>query len=292
MGNSEKLLRLRTKCFEAYEDVCKNRQFLLMVPTNDLTQQVIPVILPSTDLLKKADNLLPPLFAPLGGQAKINPLILAPAIQILEPTTTKTSTTTSTTTTTVEPLITTTSPTTAIPSVNSTSYNEEIGNINDTINNETVIQTLNTTDDIDSIQIMSSESKPISTPQKPNYNSSQESLNTSAFAIAEIKDQTTTQKPSILVLNMEESPPSVIPPNSADDSKNNNVPIKTEYATIEYISNIGNKGDHEMASPPDVLIDEDSKSNSIHEEYHTKVLTDYDNAPQSLLQPDEPPENP
>lgn len=86
---------------------------------------------------------------------------------------------------------------------------------------------------------------------------------------------------------MDDSPPSVMPP----DAKSNNVP-KTEYATVEYIANMGNHDSHELVPPPDVLIDEDSKSNSIHEEYHTQVITDYDNAPQNLLQPDEPPENP
>lgn len=270
MANTEKRIRLRTKCFEVYDvqDVCKNRQFILMVPTIDQTQQVIPVI-------------LPPLFAPLG-QSNMKPLILAPAIQIIEPITTTTTTSTTTTTTTKPPTTTSIPPLTT--SIIPMKTNE---NLNDTNDNETLLQKNNYVDDI-KIITEHVTATPITTATL-NSNSTQTTRNINDF-----NDQTTTQKPSIFVLNMEDTPPSVLPSNHAIESNSNNVP-KTEYATVEFIPTLENHNSPELEQPqqpPDVLIDEDSKSNSVHEEYHTKVITDYDNAPQSLLQPDEPPENP
>lgn len=278
MANTEKRIRLRTKCFEGYEDVCKNRQFVLVVPSNDLTQQVIPVILPSTDLLKKADTLLPPLFAPLGGQGNIKPLILAPAIQILEPTTPTTTTTTmaatsTTPTTTESPPITTLTP--SLPAMQS---NETILHINETTHNETVVTVFQLNENIENLHRAS---------KVPTLTQPPETLSVQTTTGEFHHVHPTTLKPSILVLNMEDTAPSVIPSNASIAAQSQNVP-KTEYATVEYTPN-----SPDVAVPaPNLLIDDDSKSNSIHGEFHTKVLTDIDNAPQSLLQPDEPPENP
>lgn len=310
MQNTEKRIRLRTKCFEAYEELCKSRQYILMLPPSvDLgQQQVIPLIVPSTELLKQADNILPPLFAPLaGGGANIQPLIIkAPAIKIIEapaslalPTLTQAAATTTTTTTTTTSTSTTTT-TTPAPIISGNSVNSLLTSptvkslkqlvapdtMNETNDNETLHQSYElqtTTEHVKIIEEVTATKLPLT-----NANSSVEVPLEGAEGLS--GDNISTQKPSILVVNIDDADASNVASNPVVDS---------EYATVvEYIPNPEISSPQVVETeppqppPPDVLIDEDSKSNAIHEEYHTKILADYGSAPQNLLQPVEPPENP
>ncbi|XP_061392233.1 leucine-rich repeats and immunoglobulin-like domains protein 1 [Musca vetustissima] len=302
MKNTEKQLRLRTKCFEAYEEVCQSRQYILMLPSVNLSQQqVIPVIVPSTELLKKADNLLPPLFAPLaGGAANIKPLIITPAIKIVEapvisiPLTTTSTTTTTTTTTTPAPTTTTTS-TIATTTADTTNYplnaamprSTQVEQMNETNDNETQNPTIELTNHRDKPSLTGNDQlTTTATTQMPTLN-----LTSSVDEVAaELPhDSVVTQNPAILVVNIDNA--------AVSDVLHSNPVAESKYSTVEYIPNLEKIGDPLEAEspqqpPPEVLIEEDSKSNAIHEEYHNNVMTDYGSAPQNLLQPDEPPENP
>lgn len=302
MQNTEKRIRLRTKCFEAYEELCKTRQYILMLPPSvDLGQQVIPVIVPSSELLKQADNILPPLFAPLtGGGANIQPLIIkAPAIKLIEApaslalptltqaaaattTTTTTTTTSTTTTTTPAPIISGNSVNSllASPTVKSLKQLVAPDTMNETNDNETLHQSYEMQTTTEHVKIIEEVTKKLPPTNEVPLEGA-EGLS---------GDNISTQKPSILVVNIDDADASNVASNPVVDS---------EYATVvEYIPNPEKSSPQVVETeppqppPPDVLIDEDSKSNAIHEEYHTKILADYGSAPQNLLQPDEPPENP
>lgn len=302
MKNTDKQIRLRTKCFETYEEMCQSRQYILMLPSVNLSQQqVIPVIVPSTELLKKADNLLPPLFAPLaGGGANIKPLIITPAIKIVEApvitiplTTTSTTTSTTTTTTTPAPITTThATDTTNIPTINTPLFDsttatplKEEQPLNETNDNETLKQSMEITNgkampnnDNDKIET--------ATIHMPALNATLEG----DVVTPEIQQESVvTQKPAILVVNIDNA--------ATSDTIPSNPVVESKYSTVEYIANLEKvvapiEAEPPQQPPPDVLIEEDSKSNAIHEEYHNNVMTDYGSAPQNLLQPDEPPENP
>uniref|UniRef100_A0A1I8PFR5 LRRCT domain-containing protein n=1 Tax=Stomoxys calcitrans TaxID=35570 RepID=A0A1I8PFR5_STOCA len=300
MQNTEKRLRLRTKCFEAYEELCKSRQYILMLPPSvDLSQQqVIPVIVPSTELLKKADNLLPPLFAPLGGGgANIQPLIIAPAIKIIEapvlslPSTTtatiSTSTTSTSTTTTTTTTTTTPSPVEPLLTVTPLQQLESADKLSETNENET---SNNKPADTSNIQTVTENLIAETTTNLSVRNASAGEADSEQVIVVPDDIVDPVQKPAILVVNIDDEATSNVASNPV---------VESEYATVEYIPTAEKPSPHVMEieqqpqhPPADVLIDEDSKSNAIHEDYHAKVLADYGTAPQNLLQPDEPPENP
>ncbi|XP_005190805.2 leucine-rich repeats and immunoglobulin-like domains protein 1 [Musca domestica] len=303
MKNTEKQIRLRTKCFETYEEMCQSRQYILMLPSVNLSQQqVIPVIVPSTELLKKADNLLPPLFAPLaGGGANIKPLIITPTIKIVEApvitiplTTTSTTTSTTTTSTTTPAPITTTH---AIDATNNPIINTPLSDsttatpvkeeqlLNETNDNETLKQSMEITN---GKAMLNNDDDKIETAtiHMPALNATLEG----DVVTPEIQQESVvTQKPAILVVNIDNA--------ATSDTIPSNPVVESKYSTVEYIANLEKvvapiEAEPPQQPPPDVLIEEDSKSNAIHEEYHNNVMTDYGSAPQNLLQPDEPPENP
>uniref|UniRef100_A0A1A9WD08 Uncharacterized protein n=1 Tax=Glossina brevipalpis TaxID=37001 RepID=A0A1A9WD08_9MUSC len=281
MLDPERRVRLRTKCFEVYEDLCK---MLIVLPP----KSIIPLL--NDQLKRKADELLPPLLTPLGQQPSIKTSHIVSSINLLETpnldmdattissaTSTSTSTTTSTTTTT-----TTTTPATVpadlLQHIEIKSTTPGGGSL--TTTTTTPIPTpLISVYNFDHVR--KSEEKLRSIPIKHdnnNDNNNEETL--------ESEHNTT---PSILVFNIAEPQAKQI----AINPKISPIP-KAEYSTMEYIPAVNNVGNQEspVPHPANVLTNENSQVNSLHEDYHSKVLPNIDNAPQSLLIPEDPPENP
>lgn len=285
---------------------------------------IVPLLNPP---LNTGDEVLPPLIAPLG-KPIINPLIIAPMPTITATTPSTTTTTTATTTTTItaeantnEHVATLEAPATTLDAATSTLETNEtavaeepivvantsLGEVITTSSNSTITTAPNTTED---------------KPNAVDFNNNTMETHADAGVVAALDEKAPTAvgdgirgtlatavvqegtlqsaqaiseltkivgAPAVVVA----PPPTVLEEVLADKllpPEATSLATLTEYATVEYIPNLDEflPGNH----PPPNVLEEDSNSNSVHEEFPSVVLADLDNAPQSLLTPDEPPENP
>ncbi|KAL9910877.1 leucine-rich repeat-containing larval translucida isoform 1-T1 [Glossina fuscipes fuscipes] len=285
MLDPERRVRLRTKCFEVYEDLCK---MLIVLPP----KSIIPLL--NDQLKRKADELLPPLLAPLG-QPSIKTSPVMNSINLLEAANVDTDTTTN---------LPTTSTTTTIPATVPAEILQHIESIYSAEVNDTLIDSLLT----HGSRIVkattpggpsaTTTTTPIPTSLISVYNfdhvrKSEEKLGTIPITRGNNKEEALetghNTTPSILVFNIADPQAKQI----AINSKISPIP-KAEYSTMEYIPAVNNVGNQEspLPHPANILIDENSQVNSLPEDYHSKVLPNINNAPQSLLMPEDPPENP
>ncbi|XP_067613322.1 leucine-rich repeats and immunoglobulin-like domains protein 3 [Eurosta solidaginis] len=300
----------------------------LIIPPQ-LSQQVLanakPVVI--VPLLNNGDDILPPLIAPLG-KPLIKPLIIAPMPQITPATTTTTTTTTTTpapttttttipttTTTTIEPIVhepmeTLGAPTRPTASTVETNETGVIGSLVDGIKKDlgaanAITTAPNTTKEATQVIDLNNNTTLVSnvgakTDDRLNIENVQPtSVDEGSIEILmNMQNKSVQEEHSISELTKIVATPIVFPPPSTIEETPIAIPLHetaslvppTEYATVEYIPNLneflsGNR-------PPPNALEEDSNSNSVHLEYPSVVLADLDNAPQSLLTPDEPPENP
>ncbi|XP_036336811.1 toll-like receptor 7 [Rhagoletis pomonella] len=322
MLKQETRIRGKSQCFESDQEVCTVLPMLfvnnypLIIPTQ-LSQQVLAnakpvVIVPLLNQpLNNADDVLPPLIAPLG-KPILKPIIIAP-LSAITPTTSSTTTTT-TTTTTPEPIANEkdetleapTKPTAPILETNETGDAEHIhvaGKPNMAegyaVTTTTITSAPNTAKESPNMIDLNNNTMETTFDGKIDATVGEKVPTAEADIFKETEEQP-LQPPQVLSeLTKIVAPPVAVVPSSAVAveevaevaiPKTVSMAPPTEYATVEYIPNLdeflpGNR------QPPNVL-EEDSNSNSVHEEFPSVVLADLDNAPQSLLTPDEPPENP
>ncbi|XP_049313390.1 probable serine/threonine-protein kinase DDB_G0278509 [Bactrocera dorsalis] len=326
MLKQETRIRGKSQCFEIDQEICTVLPMLfvnkypLIIPTQ-LSQQVLAnakpvVIVPLLNPpLNNGDEVLPPLIAPI-----IKPILIAPLppLATTTPSTTTTTTATTTLTTTAEThtgeqVATLEAPTSTLET-NETGGIEDltagVGNINpgEGINvnaNNTITAAPNTTKDkpnaVDfnnnTMETHAAEGD-VTVDEKAPAAAGDSVSGIQATAAAHEGTLLTAHDISELT-KIVGAPAVVAPPPTVLDEVLVGKPLPpetaslappTEYATVEYIPNLdeflpGNR-------PPPNVLEEDSNSNSVHEEFPSVVLADLDNAPQSLLTPDEPPENP
>ncbi|XP_054733180.1 leucine-rich repeat protein SHOC-2 [Anastrepha obliqua] len=314
MLKQETRIRGKSLCFESDQEVCTVLPMLfvnnypLIIPTQ-LSQQVLAnakpvVIVPLLNQpLNSADDVLPPL---------IKPLLLAPLPAISATTTTSTTTTsTTTTTTTAEPItndkLETLEAPTKLPA--STLETNETGDAehfygvgSENVDEEYAIATTTIT------------LAPNTTKEPANSIDLNNNTMESEFAGKGDVPVGDENIPTAVAVGVEEKPPDakiiteltkiiaapamVVAPAVKDVAEVAEIPLPetasmpppTEYVTVEYIPNLDEFLPGNRPSPN--VLEEDSNSNSVHVEFPSVVLTELDNAPQSLLTPDEPPENP
>lgn len=261
-------IRGNSECFDVDNDVCTALSMLYNSKINFtfiIQEQLKKQIMPNNNV----KVVLPPIIAPLG--QPLIPVIIMPS-PTSTTTTTTTTTTSSTTTTTPAPTTSTTTPITIITT---------------TMKNLTLEQATQTEDQIMPNDLNILENLVNSTTPHTHI-VEKHAANITALpplldGIAKVTE--TIEKLQESNKNMEEIHESL------DIIENPTILEQTEYATVKYLEEI-----NELQSEPDKILpnvlDDDSKSNSVHEEFPSVALADLDNAPQSLLIPEEPPENP
>uniref|UniRef100_A0A0A1XBP7 Leucine-rich repeats and immunoglobulin-like domains protein 1 n=1 Tax=Zeugodacus cucurbitae TaxID=28588 RepID=A0A0A1XBP7_ZEUCU len=328
MLKQETRIRGKSQCFEIDQEVCTVLPMLfvnnypLIIPTQ-LSQQVLAnakpvVIVPLLNPpLNNGDEVLPPLIAPI-----IKPLLIAPmpTLATTTPSTTTTTTTTAATTTTTaatnanEQVATLEAPTSTLETNETDGAVElhEVPNTNlgegvNTSTNITITTAPNTTKNKPNAvdfnnNTMETHAVEADVSVDEKSHSAADEVIRGALAAAAAQEGTLQSAQAISELTkivgasavvVAPPPPAVLEEVSAGKPlppETASLAPPTEYATVEYIPNLdeflpGNR-------PPPNVLEEDSNSNSVHEEFPSVVLADLDNAPQSLLTPDEPPENP
>ena len=289
MSAQDARIRGRSQCFDIDQEVCTVVPMLYtpiinltLVLKQQLNKQIIPnpilqVVLPTNLLLNnKPEDMRQPIIAPLVKQ----PLIIAPSIAA---TTTSTSTTT---TTTISPITSTTASTTTTP------HFENLPSMSD--NNDKEIKEKLAENDLNIQENLVNSTTPHHVEVAVNVTSLPPLLE--SIIIGKVTEAQ-PDLPADVMENIEYKEPQTetVQSTNINDTFGKIEPqvlTQTEYATVKYLEDRNElNASQDKSSLTDVL-DEDSNSNSVHEEFPSVVLADFDNAPQSLLIPEEPPENP